>query len=222
MTVTAHRKGYRILQSHYDAEFWHSSWAAGGGAFTAAERGRLMARMWPALHVPSGSRVLVPLAGKSPDMAWLAARGFDVVGVEISSIACEAFFAERGITIERRIAGPFTVWWGGGVTILQGDFFDLDGTFDAALDRGALVAFPPADRPRYAQQLRRQLQPGAPLLLVAVEYDVDRREGPPFPVFPDEVRRLFPGATERSRGPLRRTRWAGVGGAEAVVWVATA
>ena len=162
----------------------------------------------------------MPLSGKSPDMAWLAAHGYGVVGVEISPIACEAFFAEHHIAAERAPAGPFVRWHGRGVTILQGDFFDLDDrTYPAALDRGGLVALPYQDRHRYAPHLRQRLAPGAVLLLVTLEYDASRRSGPPFPVFPDEVRQLFPGAIERSRRPLQRARWTAVGGADAVVWV---
>ena len=161
----------------------------------------------------------MPLSGKSPDMAWLAAHGFRVVGVEISPIACEAFFAEHHIAVDRANAGPFVRWQGGGITILQGNFFDHNGTYSAALDRGGLVALPYQDRRGYAQHLRRRLEPGGVLLLVTVEYDPARRSGPPFPVFPDEARQLFPGAVERSRYPLHRARWTSVGGAHAVLWV---
>lgn len=194
-------------------------WANGGGAFTAGERGHLLEAHWLELEVPPGSKVLVPMSGKSPDMAWLATHGFEVVGVEISPIACEAFFAEHHIAAGRANTESFVRWQGGGVTILQGDFFDLDGTFAAALDRGGLVALPYPDRYRYAQHLSCRLESSGLLLLVTIEYDPARRSGPPFPVFPDEVRQLFPNAVECSRQPLRRARWTAVGGADAVVWV---
>jgi thiopurine S-methyltransferase len=158
------------------------------------------------------------MAGKSPDMAWLVAHGYAVVGVELSAIACEAFFAEHGIAAAHEPAGPFVRWHGGSVTLLQGNFFDLEGTYAAALDRGGLVALPPHERPRYATHLLRRLEPESVLLLVTIEYDSRRRSGPPFPVFRDEVIELFPGALERSRQPLRKPRWTVVGGAEAVVW----
>ena len=204
---------------NFGLEYWHSVWAAGGAAFTSGERGHLLAAYWPELGVPQGTKVLVPMSGKSPDMAWLAAHGFNVVGVEISPIACGAFFAENNIAVDRATAGRFVRWQGGGITILQGDFFDLDGTYSAALDRGGLVALPFPERRRYAQHLRCRLEPGGVLLLVTLEYDPKRRSGPPFPVFPDEVHQLFPDAVERSRQPLRRARWTTVGGADAVVWV---
>jgi thiopurine S-methyltransferase len=162
----------------------------------------------------------VPLSGKSPDLAWLAGHGFNVVGVELSPIACAGFFDDRRILAQRTPDGPFVRWEGGGVTILQGDFFDLRETFDAALDRGSLVAFPPATRRRYARYLTARLVSEAVLLLVAIEYDSRRKAGPPFPVFAQEVGDLFPGAIERARHQLRRPRWEAVGGAEVVVWTA--
>jgi thiopurine S-methyltransferase len=217
--VLVRRGGNRIPDSNYGVEFWHTIWANGGGAFTSGERGRLLDAHWPRLEVPPGSEVLVPMSGKSPDMAWLAEHGLNVVGVEISPIACEAFFTQHQIVPHREGAGPFVRWNGGGVTILQGDFFDLYSTYSAALDRGGLVALPRQDRLRYSQHLRCRLQPGGVLLLVTIEYDPARRSGPPFPVFPDEAQELFPGAVELSRQPLCRPRWIAVGGADAVVWV---
>ncbi|MET0600222.1 MAG: thiopurine S-methyltransferase [Mesorhizobium sp.] len=208
-----------MSHSDFGLEFWHAQWAKGGSAFTAGERGRLVATHWPSLGVPAGGKVLVPLAGKSPDMAWLAGEGFDVVGVEISPIACETFFSERHLDVQRVKNGPFLAWKGGGVTILQGDFFDLCGSYAAVLDRGGLVALPSQCRLLYAERLKRLLEPDGAMLLVTIEYDSRRRRGPPFPVFPDEVRDLFPGSHEQARQPLDRPRWTSIGGADAVVWV---
>lgn len=208
-----------MSDNHYGPDYWHSIWADGGGAFTAGERGHLLAANWPKLDLSPGREVLVPMSGKSPDLFWLATHGYEVVGVEISPIACEAFFAERGIVAQRATVAPFVRWHGGGVTILQGDFFDLDGTYAAALDRGALVALPFPERQRYVQHLTQRLELGGPLLLVSIEYDHSLRYGPPFPVFPEEVIQHFPGAIELSRQPLRQPRWAVIGGADAVVWL---
>jgi thiopurine S-methyltransferase len=198
--------------------FWRAQWSMKRANVPAPRVDRVLAAHWPALAVPAGTRVLVPLAGQSSDLVWLATKGFDTVGVEISPVACEAFFAARGVVAECSQKGPFVCWKGDGVTLLQGDFFRLEGTFGAALDRGALVALPQAIRAEYAQKLNACLLPTAPILLVTVEYDPRRRIGPPFPVFSDEVRRLFPNAVVRARKPLKRARWDAVGGADSVVW----
>ena len=40
----------------------------------------------------------MPLCGKSLDLLWLAAQGHRVLGVEISPLAVDAFFAEQDLT----------------------------------------------------------------------------------------------------------------------------
>lgn len=203
-----------------DLDFWRDAWVRGKVAPRVNRPDDLLEMFWSALKAEPGGRVLVPLCGQSRDLGWLASNGFAPVGVEISPIACRAFFAERGVEPILTSSGPFVTWQGSGVTILQGDFFDLDDIYDAAIDRGALVAVTPLRRAVYADHLRARLKPGSPILLVTIEFDPVRDAGPPYPVFPDEVRQLFPGSTELARGPYRRRRWERIGGAVSVVWAA--
>ncbi|MEO1203318.1 MAG: thiopurine S-methyltransferase [Pseudomonadota bacterium] len=146
-----------------------------------------------------GRRVLVPLCGKTPDLAWLAARGNEVVGIEVSTIAAEAFFAERGLEYEQT-AGDTPVFSAAAapITIVCGDYFDVrpehtGGDFDACYDRGALVAIPPESRDRYVQTTRSLLKTRADYLLIAVEYDQSVAPGPPFSVDEATVQRFLPG-----------------------------
>jgi thiopurine S-methyltransferase len=194
--------------------FWRARWAAGQIAFHLATPNPSLLKHWPSLG--AGHEVLVPLCGKSNDLAWLAGQGHAVTGVELAAEACAAFFAEHGLEPTVSAEGRFTRWNAGAVTILQGDFFDLDGTFDAVWDRAALIALPPALRERYAAQVRARVR--GPMLLVSFLYDGTRRDGPPFPVPDDEVRRLYPDAREIERVTVDEERWNEVGGAEEVVW----
>ncbi|EXF43869.1 thiopurine s-methyltransferase [Pseudomonas sp. BAY1663] len=57
--------------------------------------------------------MLVPLCGKSLDLAWLAGQGFNVLGVELSEKAVEAFFAEQQLEAEVSQAGAFRVYRSG-------------------------------------------------------------------------------------------------------------
>jgi thiopurine S-methyltransferase len=65
---------------------------------------QLLTRFWQRPQHGRGSRVFVPLCGKSLDMIWLAQRGYEVIGVELSPIAVRAFFLELG----NRVLGFFT------------------------------------------------------------------------------------------------------------------
>ncbi len=76
-----------------DEEFWQQRWREGRIGFHREQVMPLLEKHWRALALPKGSRVFVPLAGKSLDMAWLAAQGHRVLGIELSRIAVEQFFA---------------------------------------------------------------------------------------------------------------------------------
>ena len=142
----------------------------------------------------SGRKVLVPLCGKSVDLAWLAARGNTVVGVELAELAASAFFDEQGLEHERIDADlPEYRTPDGRLRIVVGDIFAFTETgFDALFDRAALVALPPEVRPRYVEHLEARLCPDFAHLLVTLEYPQEMVKGPPFAVMRDEVLRYYP------------------------------
>lgn len=146
------------------------------------------------------TRVLVPLCGKSLDLGWLADRGHEVIGVEASALACEAFFKERGVPFERTRKGRFDLYRGGGVSIYCGDFFDLTpeelGEIGAVYDRAALIALPPPVRQKYATRMTELIQttpknPGFRFLQLLLERTPPDEEGPPFSVSAQELEKLY-------------------------------
>jgi thiopurine S-methyltransferase len=138
-------------------------------------------------------RVLVPLCGKSADLEWLVVRGHEVVGVELSELAAQAFFAERKIEPQRQERGKFIEYWHGALKIVVGDFFDTTtdalGHFDGTYDRAALIALPEDVRGRYTNHLQTLLTPKARMLLVTLHFDA--AGGPPFSVSPQEVNAAY-------------------------------
>jgi thiopurine S-methyltransferase len=188
-----------------DREFWLERWASGRLGWHRSDVNPHLADLWPAMPVPAGGRVFVPLAGKSVDMKWLADRGHAVVGVEISDQACREFFAEQGLEPGVDRVGRWIRYSGGGVELLCGDFFDLDsdllGTVDGVFDRASLIALPPEMRPDYVAKMAELLPHRPPVLLVTLEYHQGQMDGPPFAVWEGELAELFAGpyAIERLR-----------------------
>ena len=176
-------------------DFWESRWRAGQiGFHEGAPNAFLQAHV---AVLGAARRVLVPLCGKTEDLAFLAARGHTVVGVELVEDAARAFFSEHGPTPAVTARGGFTAYAHGGITILVGDFFattpDLLGPVDALYDRAALIALPEALRARYVAHLRALLPRGADGLVVSVEYPQEAMAGPPFSVPEAEVRQHYAG-----------------------------
>lgn len=178
-----------------DASFWHERWQRNEIGFHQARPHAALDRFWRGLGLPRGSRVFVPLAGKSLDMLWLAAAGHRVVGIELSPIAVRDFFAEHGLEPFVEQHGELALHRAGDLELWCGDVFALTpdrlGRVDGAFDRAALVALPAAMRSRYAARLTELLPPRARTLLVTMEYDQRQMPGPPHAVPEDEVRALF-------------------------------
>jgi thiopurine S-methyltransferase len=179
-----------------DPSFWQERWREGRIGFHEGQPNTLLERYGQRLG--GTRRVLVPLCGKSEDLAWLAAQGHQVVGVELVESAVRAFFAEHGLTPRESQVGGLRRFEAGAVTLVQGDFFACTaaelGACDAFYDRAALIALPPELRARYVRHLRGLLQPGAPGLVITLEYAQERMEGPPFSVLEAELRALYQGA----------------------------
>eukprot|EP00586_Coscinodiscus_wailesii_P000711 CAMPEP_0172484910 /NCGR_PEP_ID=MMETSP1066-20121228/12585_1 /TAXON_ID=671091 /ORGANISM="Coscinodiscus wailesii, Strain CCMP2513" /LENGTH=247 /DNA_ID=CAMNT_0013249739 /DNA_START=99 /DNA_END=839 /DNA_ORIENTATION=- len=155
-------------------------------------------------------RVLVPLCGKTVDMAYLAKHEDvdQVVGIDGIQKAINEFSAENpelGIQthsgdVQTLGKNECSTYKGSKITLIRADFFDVDsniadGRFDLIWDRGSLVAIAPEIRSDYVSAIARLIKPGGYILLSTV----DRREGtpegveagPPFSLNEDAVKALY-------------------------------
>ena len=175
-------------------DFWHRRWAKNQLGWHEGAPNTLLTAHFAKLGVPAGARIFVPLCGKSNDMGWLRAQGYQVVGAELSRVAVERFFAEQGLTPAITRQGFFERFEAEGVTIWAGDIFELDdrtlGPVDAVYDRAALVALPEPMRRRYAAYLP-ELTSRVPQFLVTFVYDQSLIDGPPFSVDEKWVRNHY-------------------------------
>jgi thiopurine S-methyltransferase len=156
-----------------DNLLWLQCWRDQQTDFNQKSVNPLLIRFWPGLGLVRGSRVFVPLCGKSLDMIWLAQQGHEVIGVELSPIAVRAFFRENHLKPTRRRVGQFTLWRQGRLSILCGDFFSLTlaelGQIDTVYDRAALTALPEAIRMLYIAHLQAIVSQVAQVFLLTTE-----------------------------------------------------
>jgi thiopurine S-methyltransferase len=178
-------------------EFWQERWRIAQTGFHQSSTDRSLQTFWPTLNLAENAGVFVPLCGKSLDLVWLRDRGCAVSGVEISAIAVEAFFMERGIPARRRVLGEFDLYEAERLRLFRGDFFALNpallGSVAAVYDRAALISWIPEMRARYVQQIMALTTQGSQTLLIVVEFPQAQMAGPPFPVTANDVERLYGG-----------------------------
>jgi thiopurine S-methyltransferase len=177
-----------------NASFWHQKWERGDIGFHKSEANPLLIEHFEKLNLAKGSRVFLPLCGKSRDCEWLLACGYRVVGAELSGLAINELFKELGLAPEIAKVGKLTRYSTKDIDMLVGDIFDVSaeylGPINAIYDRAALVALPAFMRQQYTSHLI-QITNAAPQLLISYEYNQLLMDGPPFSVNENEVKQHY-------------------------------
>lgn len=177
-----------------DAQFWHDRWASNEIGFHKSEANPLLVKYLGELPLATGSRIFLPLCGKTLDIGWLLSRGFQVAGAELSGIAIQQLFAQLGVTPTITKVGALDHYHAPQVDLFVGDIFAVPpallGPVDAVYDRAALVALPQQMRARYTAHLTT-LTAQSPQLLISFEYDQHAMEGPPFSVTTAEIHQHY-------------------------------
>ena len=171
-------------------KFWHNRWQNNEIGFHEPEGNQLLKQYFDTFNIEAGSTVLVPLCGKTKDIAWLLSRECKVVGIELNEQAIQQLFNELGELPQVEVLGDFKRYYVRNLSVFVGDFFntssELIGKVDLVFDRAALVALPSTMREQYYQHLVN-ITATAPQLLICFQYDQSLLEGPPFNVGEQEV-----------------------------------
>jgi thiopurine S-methyltransferase len=184
-----------------EPDFWHQKWESNVIGFHKEEANPLLVSNIEALVLSKGSRVFVPLCGKTLDIAWLLSQDHRVVGIELSIIAVNQLF--ESLQLEPTIIEEekLTHYRADNIDVYVGDIFDLTktdlGAVDAIYDRAAFVALPYDMRKRYSQHLIA-ITDCAPQLLVTFEYDQTMMSGPPFSTTNLEINQHYQAAYDLS------------------------
>ena len=203
-----------------DNQHWLDRWKEDRIGFHEAAVNRHLKTHLPQFALPAAASVFLPLCGKAQDIVWLAQQGYEVIGIELSQLAIEAFFAENSLEFECFDTHCFTIYKSANISLLQGDFFDLRSedlaACDLVYDRAALIAMELPDRPRYFEHMLSIIPSLSKMLLVTLDYDQSEMLGPPFSVPTDEVYQHYADAfsinlLERNEVIDERPRWRKVG-----------
>ena len=174
------------MAAEQDKNYWLERWHSQRTPFHSTEVNRHLKRWHKQLI---DKYVFVPLCGKSIDMNWLASQGYNVVGVELSKVACDAFFSEQNIVCEKTTRSPFTCYESEHITLWCGDFFVLTKDHirgcKSIYDRAAFIALDEKQRLAYVKHLEKIFHYNGDsrvdLLLITLEFD-QSFPGPPFSI----------------------------------------
>lgn len=173
---------------------WLDRWQKNEIAFHLKNVNPLLIAHWPQLKLKPKSTIFVPLCGKTLDLLWLASQGHDVIGVELSEIACKAFFIENNLKFNIKKMDHFLCYSNDQISLYCGDFFkllpQLVPVVHAVYDRAALIALPAKLRQQYVKHLQKLINDDTQMLLISCD-SPNQVQGPPFPVNSGEIKELY-------------------------------
>jgi len=184
--------------------YWSDMWESNKLGFHNSEVHNALEKYCAPFLGDAPGRVLVPLCGKTVDLAWLAAQPgvTGVTGVEFVKKAVDDYAKEHPQALLRKAPSPAGrlfkhVLSNGVLTLLCGDIFSLPKTpaYERVWDRAALVALDPAQREAYVATICQALSPKGKILLQVLTRLAGPAEsltaGPPFSVSEADVAALY-------------------------------
>jgi len=144
-----------------DVRFWQERFASGQTPWDRGAASPQLAR-WLDAGVLSPCRVLVPGCGAGHEVAELASRGFEVIGLDFAPAAiAQAAARLAGLAPEARARAR----------LVQADVLDWspDEPVDAIYEQTCLCALYPDHWVAYARRLHGWLRPGGRLLALFVQ-----------------------------------------------------
>lgn len=179
------------------AEFWQDRWQRNEIGFHIHKANPNLTKHWHVTQLAKGSKVFVPLCGKTLDLLWFAEQGYQVLAVELVQTAVEAFFTENQLDYHVQQCGDFLRYESANICIYCGDFFKLTANDIADCqgfyDRAALVSWTENLRHQYVQHLTDILPKGCQGLVLVVDYAQNQMSGPPFAIDQAMIADFFAG-----------------------------
>lgn len=174
---------------------WSKRWAEGKTGWHLNSINAHLQEYHQILFQNPTPRILVPLCGRSLDVAWLAGKGAQVIGIDLVEQPLLGIFTDCAKQpVQSKVAG-LTSLQAGGIQLIHSDIFSVTreviDPVDAIYDRAALVALDPSLRTTYVEHCLSLLRPGGRLLLLTYDSSADESSGPPYPVRPGVVEELY-------------------------------
>jgi len=123
-------------------------------------------------------KILIPGCGNAWEAAWLHEHHFSAVTIIDIAKAPLLHFTEKNPTFPKD-------------HIINGDFFNLSGSFNLIIEQTFFCAIHPSMRMRYAQKMAALLKPGGLLAVLFFNDSSLSNESPPFRCLEDEYKSLF-------------------------------
>lgn len=178
-----------------EISYWQSRWRKGKTGWHMDTVYPPLPTFWDDVNIESGSRILVPLCGKSLDLGWFVDHGHTVTGIDVSAKAIHHIMQQHPESFTKDSSHGFTVYRSESLVLWQGDYSKLPTdeipTQDLIYDKASIIALPPEKRLDHANKHIELCSTHTQILLQTFEYEQSEMHGPPFAVHEEELKKLF-------------------------------
>lgn len=166
------------MEKHFlDEKYWNERYIGNTAAWDA---GKITAPLKEYIDqlTDKSIAILIPGCGNAHEAAYLLQKGF--TNITLIDIAPEPI---------KRVKHKLNTFDGNELTVIYGDFFDLDKQFDLIIEQTFFCALDPTLRKKYADKMIDLLKPAGKLTGVLFNRSFDG--GPPFGGSKNEYEKLF-------------------------------
>lgn len=183
-----------MLSISMQPDFWLQKWELGDIPFHQEEINSNLCQYFHTMNLHPNETLLVPLCGKTKDLLFFTQHQLNVIGVELSPIACHDFFAEMQLKPSITPYKNFLLYQYKNIKIFCGDFFNLSPddlpTIHGVYDCKALIALPKKLRKKYVNHLLKCVGHYTNILLIIISTN-NSVISPPFPINFSEINLLY-------------------------------
>lgn len=166
------------MEKHFlDEKYWNERYIENTAAWDAGKISTPLKEYIDQLTNKSLA-ILIPGCGNAHEAEYLLENGF--TNINLIDIAAEPI---------KTIKQKLKAFDGKQLTVIYGDFFDLDKQFDLVIEQTFFCALDPILRKKYEEKMYDILKPGGKLVGVLFNRSFDG--GPPFGGSKDEYEKLF-------------------------------
>jgi SAM-dependent methyltransferase len=165
-----------VASNDTERAFWDDKWAAGATGWDLGTVAPELKNFFDSIENKSSS-ILIPGCGNAHEAGYLLSQGF--TNITVIDIAPTLTRNLR----KKHEGNP-------NIQILDGDFFELKGSYDYIIEQTFFCAIPPTMRVQYVKKMNELLNEKG--VLAGLLFNRDFEGGPPFSGSIQEYQELFP------------------------------
>ncbi len=174
--------------------FWVERWKNKDTGFHLCDIHPDLQAYFGRLSLKESDTVFIPLCGKTLDIHFFLQAKCKIIAVEMVELAVQQLFENLQINPQVSAWKHGKCYQSKNLTVYVGNVFDLSdeqlNSVNIVYDRAAFIALPYNLHAPYSRLIKEIANPDKQML-ITVEFDASKLQGPPFLLLPDNIKQYY-------------------------------